>query len=157
MSKADTSTTVVIKRAAKVATDNRGRTVWVDEVEDAEFDLMSSQELRLALLAADDSDRESIRAAAECGTEGVVARDRATGLYEIISEAQLEELMSVDKDLAASIRRCESVPELVDDAGENGLSLVSTQTLSRMLNHDEFDDMADAEEDNRGVNPYDRG
>ena len=49
------ATTVVIRRAAKVQTDDRGRSVWASPIEEAEFDLMSSQELRLALHAANDA------------------------------------------------------------------------------------------------------
>ena len=45
---------------------------------------------------------------------GVVARDRATGLYDVVSEAELQELMDTDTELSASIRRHEMVPESAD-------------------------------------------
>ena len=158
MTESDVSAaTVIIRRPAKITTDDRGRTVWADSIEEAEFDLMSSQELKLALNAANDADRESIRAVAESGKDGVVARDRATGLYEIISEAELQELMDADMELSASICRRESVPESPDDADEDALSLVSTQALHRMLNTDDSEDSLEMQDDNPGVDPYDSG
>ena len=158
MTESDVSgTTVVIRRPTKVGTDDRGQTVWAGPIEEAEFDLMSSQELKLALHAANDADRESIRAVAESGKDGVVARDRATGLYEIISEAELQALMDADLELSASIRSRESVPESPDDAGEDALSLVSTQALHRMLSSDDSEDSFEVLDDNPGVDPYDSG
>ena len=149
--------TVIMRRPAKIKTDKRGRTVWASSIEEAEFDLMSSQELKVALHAANDTDCESIRAIAESGEDGVVARDRATGLFEVISEAELQELMDADMELSASIRRHESVPESPDAAGEDGLSLVSTQALKRMLNADASENSLEVLDDNPGVDPYDSG
>ncbi len=158
MTESDVSATaVVIRRPTKVGTDDRGQTVWAGPIEEAELDLMSSQDLKLALHAANDADRESIRAVAESGKDGVVARDRATGLYEIISEAELHELMDADMELSASIRRRESVPESPDAAGKDGLSLVSTQALHRMLNSEDSENSLEVMDDNSGVDPYDSG
>ena len=149
--------TVIMRRPAKIKTDKRGRTVWASSIEEAEFDLMSSQELKVALHAANDTDCESIRAIAESGEDGVVARDRATGLFEVISEAELQELMDADMELSASVRRRESVPESPDAVGEDGLSLVSTQALKRMLNADDSENSLEVLDDNPGVDPYDSG
>ena len=66
------ATTVVIRRPTKVKTDDRGRTVWAGPIEETELDLMSSQDLKLALQAANDTDRESIQVVAESGKKGVV-------------------------------------------------------------------------------------
>ena len=153
----DSATTIVIRRPTKVETDDRGQTVWAGAIEETEFDLMSSQDLELALQTANDVDRESMRAVAESGKDGVVARDRATGLYDVISEAELLELMDTDTELSASIRHHEMMPESADDSCADELSLVSTQALQRMLNQDDSEDSLGVLDDNPGCDPYDKG
>jgi hypothetical protein len=113
--------------------------------------------LKLALRAANDLDRKSIRAVAESGKDGVVARDRATGLFEVISEAELQELMDADAALSASIRRHEMMPESEDAGPEDELSLVSTQALYRMLQQSDSEDSLAVTDDNPGFDPYDKG
>jgi len=153
------ATTVVIRRPTKVKTDKRGRSVWAGAIEETELDLMSSQDLKLALQAADDADRESIRAIAESGKNGVVARERGTGLYHVISEDELQELMDNDAALSASIRGLEMAPESADgdSDSEEALALVSTQALRRMLDPIEVEDALDLSDDNPGFDPYDKG
>ena len=151
------ATTVVIRRPTKIKTDKRGRTVWTGAVDETEFDLMSSQDLKLALQAADDADRESIRAIAESGKNGVVARERGTGLYHVISEDELQELMDNDAALSASIRGLEMAPESADGDSEGELALVSTQALRLMLDPIEVEDALDVSDDNPGFDPYDKG
>jgi len=151
------STTVVIRRPKRVETDDRGRSIWAGDIEETELDLMSSQDLKLALRTANDVDRESIRAVAESDIDGIVARDRATGLYEVISEAELQELMDKDTALSDSLHRREMVSESTDDNCADELSLVSTQVLRRMLTKDESDDSLDVQDDNPGFDPYDKG
>ena len=150
-------TTVVIRRPTKVETDKNGRTVWTGAIEETELDLMSSQDLKLALQAADGADRESIRAIAESGKNGVVARERGTGLYHLISEGELQELMDNDAALSASIRGQEMAPESADGDSEEALALVSTQALRRMLDPIEVEDALDVSDDNPGFDPYDKG
>jgi len=151
------ATTVVIRRPTKIKTDKRGRTVWTGAVDETEFDLMSSQDLKLALQAADDADRESIRAIAESGKNGVVARERGTGLYHLISEDELQELMDNDAALSATIRGQEMAPESADGDSEEELALVSTQALRRMLDPIEVEDALVVSDDNPGFDPYDKG
>ena len=153
----DSATTIVIRRPTKVETDDRGQTVWAGAIEETEFDLMSSQDLELALQTANDVDRESMRVVAESGKDGVVARDRATGLYDVISETELLELMDTDTELSASIRRHEMMPESADDSCADELSLVSTQALQRLLNQDDSEDSLGVLDDNPGCDPYDKG
>ncbi len=151
------STTVVIRRPKRVKTDDRGRSIWAGDIEETELDLMSSQDLKLALRTANDVDRKSIRAAAESGIDGVVARDRATGLYEVISEAELQELMDKDTALSATVRRREMVSESADDNCAEEFSLVSTQVLQRMLTQGDSEDSFEVQDDNPGFDPYDKG
>jgi hypothetical protein len=157
MTKADESaTTVLIRRPTKVKTDGRGRTVWAGAVEETELELMSSQQLRVAIDTANSVDSESIRAIVESGEDGVVARDHTTGLYAVISEAELQELMDADDALLTRERNRELVPEHMEsDTGEE-LSLVSTQALKHMLSHDDYDDTLDVLDDKPGFDPYDK-
>ncbi len=119
----DSATTVVIRRSTEERTDDLGDTIWTDEIEETEFELMSTQDLELAIQASSEIDRESLRALAESDRDGVVARDRAAGLYDVISEAELRESLDTDIALTASIRRHEMVPESVDACRDNGLSV----------------------------------
>jgi hypothetical protein len=153
----ESATTIVIRRPTKVKTDKRGRAVWTGAIEETEFDLMSSQDLKLALQAADGADRESIRAIAESGKNGVVARERGTGLYHVIPEDELQELMDNDAALSASIRGQEMAPESADGDSEEELALVSTQALRRMLDPIDVEDALDVSDDNPGFDPYDKG
>jgi hypothetical protein len=69
----------------------------------------------------------------------------------------LQALMDADVELSASIRRRESVPESPDDADEDGLSLVSTRALHRMLSQNDSEDSLEMLDDNPGADPYDTG
>jgi len=153
----ESATTVVIRRPTKVKTDKRGRTVWTGAVEETELDLMSSQDLKLALQASDGADRESIRAIAESGKNGVVARERGTGLFHVISEDELQELMDADAALSASIRDQEMAPESADGDSEEDLALASTRALRQMLDSIDVEDAVDVPDDNPGFDPYDKG
>ncbi len=153
----ESATTVIIRRPTMVKTNGRGRTVWVGPIEETELDLMSTEELKLALQAANDDDRGSIRAVAESGKNGIVARDRATGLYDVISDAELRDLMATNTGLSASIRCHDMVPESADDSCAAELSLVSTQALKQILNEDDSEDLLDVLDDNPGCDPYDNG
>jgi len=153
----ESTTTIVIRRPTKVKTDKRGQTVWTGAIEETELDLMSSQDLKSALQASDGADRESILAIAESGKNGVIARERGTGLYHVISEDELQELMDADTALSASIHGQEMAPESADSNDEGELSLVSTQALRRMLDPIDVEDALEVSDDNPGFDPYDKG
>ena len=154
----DSATTDVIRRPKNVVkTDARGQTVWADDIEEIELDLMSSQDLELALEAANDVDRESLRSLAESGKDGVVVRDRATGRYDVVSEAELREWLDTDIEISASIRRHEMMPESEDADREDELPLVSTQDLHQMLTQDDSDFSLEVPDDDPGFDPYENG
>ncbi len=153
----DSATTDVIRRSTEERTDDHGDTIWADDIKEIELELMSTQDLELAIQASSETDRESLRALAESDRDGVVARDRATGLYDLISEAELRESLDIDITLSTSIRRNEMVPESTDAGREDELSLVSTQALHRMLNQSDSEATIEAQVDDPGFNPYDKG
>lgn len=126
-------TTVRIQRPARIQADGRDRSVRAEPVEIAEFELLSTVALKKILKSNDESAKKSITAAANCGDQGVLARDIATGHFEILDDADLQRIieqdhMSPNQDKAADI-----VHEPVFD-GENSideLSLVKTLALKK--------------------------
>ena len=149
--------TVKLRRPARVSTDDRGRTVWVGEIEETELELMSTGELKLALSAADAVQRESIKALADKTKQGVVVRNCATGLFDVISESELRAAIDRDGESPSVASRLgESRVPSSDDEGRE-LTLVSTQALRRMLHPDEDGPDDNATERDHGFDPYDRG
>ena len=152
-------TTVIIRRPSRVSIDDRGHNVWTEPIEETELELMSSGELKLALEAADDADREAIQAMAESGRQGVLARNPATGGFDVVTDDELRELQ---RDKTVRLPRLfgeEVAPEAGGDEAQE-LSLVTTQMLKQLLGHEEpagpgeENEAADA---GKGFNPYDHG
>lgn len=112
--------TVRIQRPAKVTTDEHGHTVWTAGVESVELELVSTTSLTKILESGDKKSQDSIRKAASGNDEGVLARNTATGSFEIISDAILNKALDDNKSQAAT----------------DELSLVSTQVLRKVLNPD---------------------
>lgn len=150
----DKATTVIIRRPSKVTMDDRGRTVWQGEIEEVALELMSTQELKVALAAADDTSKESIAAIAAGDKEGVLARD-PSGSFDVVTQAELADLR-MRGNMPASIagRLDEKLVPAVDNDGEE-LSLVSTQALRRILNPDAADEPESEADEGGGFNPYD--
>lgn len=129
--------TVRIRRPAKVTTDDRGRTVWADTVETAELELVSTGELQKILASTDDDTRSAIESIIPEQEEGVLARDPATGLFEIISDAELQAILE-NNDLPKTRRPADVTLEPVNrqEGDDEELSLVSTQVLRKILGKD---------------------
>ena len=151
----DFTRTVRIKRASRVAPDERGRSVWVGKVETVELELVSTTALKKILSSADGKTQLEIRELAKSGKEGVLARDTATGHYQIVSEAELKAVAESDappQPRASRPVRNETVvaAPLTDHArlAAAELSLVSTQILRKVVNR---------KDPSGGFNPYDKG
>lgn len=151
----DYTATLRIQRPSKVAIDERGHTVWVAPVDDLELELMSSQELRLALAAADTDERASMEALVSQERDGIVIRDRATGVFDVVSEAQLQELL---KGSGVSLMPdIDTVTECDADSACETLTLVTTQALRAILDPDSDEArLTPGADRNRGFNPYDK-
>lgn len=130
--------TVRIRRPAKVTTDDRGRTVWADTVETAELELVSTAELQKILASTDDDTRSAIQSILREEEEGVLARDPTTGLFEIISDADLQAILENSNDLPKTRRAADVTLEPANnrDGDDQELSLVSTQVLRKILAKD---------------------
>ena len=117
---------------------------------------MSSQALELALAAADNADRESIRAIAEADKEGVIVRDISTGLYEVISEEDLKQLLENDANEMVVNSNANFALSLADKGQSKSLSLARTQALRKFLNEDDADESKIRNDKAKGFDPYNR-
>ncbi len=156
--------TVRIIRRAKVATDDRGRSVWVDPVESAELELVSTMMLE-TMLSGDDLEatRKQLLDVAST-SDGLLAHDPEKDAFEIVSDDDLQAALAAaaDSPVPAPTRNADVVYEIdqtVDDLEE--LSLVSTQMLKAMLDPAAVpggtlldDDEALNEEISSGFDPY---
>ncbi len=121
----DHTKTVRIKRQSRVAQDDRGRNVWVGRVEESvELELVSTSALEKILKSDDGKTKTEIRKLVAGRRDGVLARDAATGVYQIVSDADLKTALEA--------------PEVRDQPQQPAeeLSLVSTQILRKILNPD---------------------
>ena len=132
--------TVKIKRDRKVGTDDRGRSVWTNPVEEVELELVSTVQLKRILDSGEKEHKDRIRELAD-GKDGVLARSTGTNEFEILSEDSFT-LEPVDKP-----------------AGEEELSLVTTQQLRRILQTDGASQDAEhgAKDEGGGYDPYESG
>ena len=152
----DFTRTVRIQRPSRVAPDERGRNVWVGKVETVELELVSTTALKKILRTADGRTQIEIRELANSNKVGVLARDIATGHYQIVSEAELKAVAAAD---GAPPRAAGDRPKrgadvvtapLTDEArlAAAELLLVSTQILRKVVGKkDAFG----------GFDPYDKG
>lgn len=125
--------TVRIRRPARVTTDG-GRNVWSETIETVELELVSTAQLEAILQSEDEVAQGAIRKVLSGKREGVLARDPASGAFEIIGEDDLETLLGENENLP--IRRPQTGAS-AEPAGRDDepaeLSLVSTQMLRQMI------------------------
>ncbi len=152
----DTATKkVLVRRTPKIAPDGRGRSVWVDPVETAKLELVSTQMLKVMLSSQDDADRKAIEEAADTAVEGVLARDPANGQFEIIDDDDLQAILDENQGLPALSRPADATLEpLRDYANDDQLSLVSTQALRKVLGNDDAEDAEMPTTEATGFDPY---
>ncbi|HEX7720404.1 MAG TPA: hypothetical protein VF389_11405 [Woeseiaceae bacterium] len=128
--------TVRIRRPAKVTTDDRGRTVWAETIETAQLELVSTAQLKTILQSDDDESRSSIERLILSKDDGVLARDPATGLFEVISDKDLQAILASDDKLPPTRRPADVTLEAIGDDSGDALSLVSTQMLRKIIKPD---------------------
>ncbi len=147
----------------KIVSGDQGRSVWADTVQTGKFDLVTTQELRAILDASDDDSLRSIEQAATSDEEGVLARNAETGMFEIIDEESLQEILG-GRATGAYTRPSADVtlepPD--DDAPSESFSLVSTRALRKIIGKDAGGDSDGGELDadiidTEGSDPYNSG
>ena len=147
---------VLVRRPAKTKPDSRGRSVWADPIESAKLELVSTQTLKQILSSSDDKDRVAIKDAANTATDGVLARDPATGFFEIIDDTELQGILDANSDMPILSRPTDVTLEpLHDYADDENLSLVTTMALRKVLAKDNDDITTEPEVDTSGMDPYD--
>lgn len=152
--------TVRIVRRSKVATDDRGRTVWTDPVDSAELELVTTTMLTHMLESDDEEQRQRIREAA-ANKEGLLARDVEKDQFEIIDDEELQAALAASAATSPATRPADVTFEVVSDhicGDTDELSLVSTQALRRILHKDSEQAGEDlAVDDDGGFDPYNSG
>ncbi len=162
----DFTKTVRIQRKSRVAEDDRGRNVWVGKVESVELELVSTTALQKILGSADGKTQAEIRQLAAGKADGVLARDTATGVFQIVSDEDLKTAVEITGPKDGPNRSTEikgsPLSEKALQAAEE-LSLVSTQILRKVLTSDDTADLEPAKKKPGkkdkfgGFDPYNSG
>ncbi len=149
----DYTATIRIRRPSRVTTDERGRTVWAGEIEEAELELVSTTTLQQILDSSDAASRSAIEQVASGDADGVLVRDPTTGLFQIISESELQAALAKDEG------RTPGGGTLEPQASRSGeeLSLVSTQVLRRVLKTGSKPTPGPKKDSGGGFDPYNSG
>lgn len=131
----DHTKTVQIRKVAKVAPDDRGRSVWLGKIEPVELELVSTTALQKILTTEGGRTRSEIVKLAAGRKNGVLARDTATGHFRILSEADLKNAVDAppgdSQKRSAEVKAAPMTETTIRRAEE--LSLVSTQILRKVV------------------------
>ena len=147
---------VLVRRPSKIAADGHGRPDWIDPVESAQLELVSTQMLKAMLSSRDDADRKAIEEAADTSANGVLARDPVNGQFEIIEDNELQAILNDNQGLPEMSRPADATLEPIRDyVDDDHLSLVSTQALRKVLRNDAEQETDTAAKTPTGFNPYD--
>ena len=122
---------------------------------DAELELVSTQMLKQILSSNDVENRKAVGDAAKTTGDGVLARDPATGYFQIIDEDELQAIVDSGQELPKLSRPADVTAEpLHDYADSERLSLVSVQALRQVFDDDKAEESEAAEVDADDFNPY---
>jgi len=151
-----------VPRHSKINSDGRGRSVWAEPVDTAEFELVSTRMLRKMLDSKDALERKAIEDVADNNEPGVLARHPGKGTFEIIADTDLQAILDSDPGLPKVSRPTDvtlvPLAEDVESAADE-LSLVSTQALRKVLGkpvEDEPDNRVELDPGG-GFDPYNSG
>lgn len=151
----------------RVQMDDRGRSVWVGTIETAELEIVSTQMLK-TLLDSGAQHRDQVELIASRNEEGFLARNAATGHFQVIDDTDLQAILNQQKATAsapATQPDSADVSTLVSDSDDDELSLVSTQALRKILGEstgdkrktDKAPDAKFSRDDEGGFDPYNTG
>ena len=142
-----------MKRSPKIKIDERGRTVWVGEIETADFELVSTSRIRAVLESGDENKINEISLIARTGPQGVLIQDCNDGHFSVLEPASLDKLLQ-DPDAPVVREADEQAAAVSATESNNDLELMDTLMLRKILvsegNIDEFELEA-----NEGGDPYD--
>jgi hypothetical protein len=124
-----------------------------DSIDSGDFELVQTQRLQTILDSGDREQLGQISRIANSETDGVLVQDRDSGAFDLVATAKLEKLLEKsDTVVEPSLAMEESTVDPAD-AGD-GLALVDTMMLKRMLG--ELPDAPELEsgEKDLGSDPY---
>ena len=150
--------TMKILRSPRVTTDDRGRTIWVDPVETAKLELVSTQMLMQIIEAGDVDTNDQLREVAE-RKDGLLARDINSGGFEVISDEELQHILDGTDMEPEAENTADPVTEAAADAvtDEDEMELVSTQMLRIILSPEDKEKTIATVSADSGFDPYDNG
>jgi hypothetical protein len=158
----DPTKTVRIRKVDKVAPDDRGRSVWLGKVEEAELELVSTTALEKILKTEGGKARSEIQKLAAGKKDGVLARETATGHFRIVNETDLGNALAAESGGKKPARGAEVTGAPLTDTTRLAaaeLSLVSTQILRKVMKPEEKAEAAKPKAGKKdkfgGFNPYD--
>ena len=148
--------TVRIQRPAKTQADGRGQSVCAEAAETVDIELFSTVALRKILASKDEAAIKAIEDAAESGDQGVLARNIATGLFEMVDDADLR--AALDNDISPP--KQEGGTDITYEPAYNSkksidnMTLVATQALRKILGKEEKEEPVVADTVESGCDPY---
>ncbi|MEO1203838.1 MAG: hypothetical protein AAFX10_14100 [Pseudomonadota bacterium] len=152
----DLKSTIRLRRPVDSAGDSNAAN---DPPGTEEFELVSTQMLEQILFDMNDVPREAdqIREIAESDEEGWLARDATGSSFEIVKDDELEAALRSANDDSNSPQLPDTNFEQVESLKEtaNGLCLVSTQHLRRVLDGGTGEDSDVADKMDEDVNAFD--
>ncbi len=157
----DHTKTVRIRKVDKVAPDERGRSVWLGKVDAVELELVSTTALEKILKSGGGKTRGEIQKLAAGRKDGILARDTATGLFRIVSEADLKKALAAESGAKPGRSADVTAAPLTDTTrrAADELSLVSTQILRKVMKPEAKAEAAKPRPGKKdkfgGINPYD--
>lgn len=155
-SKSNKSGTLRMKGSSKIRMDERGRVVWVGDIESAEFELVATSHVRAIVDSGDEDKINEISLIARTGPQGVLIQDCSDGHFGVLESASLDKLLQ-DPD-APVVRESDELATAVSAAEpDDDLELMDTQILRKILLSEGKIEQLEPEESeqNEGVDPYD--
>lgn len=161
----DITATIRLARRPRVYTDAVGGTVWKDDVETTELELISTQALE-ALIIDDEGTMAKLRRL-ETSDDGVLAQDRHSDAFHVVPREDLQAALAdsgrFQMPPEAEVPSRYVAEQVADDIEE--LTLVSTQVLRKLLDEPGLSPKQAADElklldepgASDGFDPYNRG
>ncbi len=148
--------TVRIQRPAKTQAAGRGQSLCAEAAETVEFELFSTVALRKILASNDEAAINAIEDAAESGDQGVLARNIATGLFEMVDDTDLR--AALDDDISPPKQEggteVSYEPAYNSEKSIDDMTLVGTQALRKILGKEEKEEPVVADTVESGCDPY---
>lgn len=131
--------TVRIQRPARIQTDGGDRSGGAESFESVDFELCSAGDVKKILGSKDEAAIKAIEDAAESDHEGVLARNVATGLVEILDNSDLQLITENDTRSPKQEKGADpgDEPAFHNENSIDELSLVSTLALKRIIKEED--------------------